>query len=198
MTRAGHHRLAALIACALAVLVSTATALATGTTGTTGTAIALTGATGITGATGATTNVSSVQVTGSLPPGVRRALAQGSASISVATGPSGTSITIVHGGGVSGPTTATTGPTVTGVTTTTTGPAGAGAAGGGGSGTPVAAILLAILGGLLVAGSLAWGLIYWRGWDPHWLAAMGHSLREASYHLGATFAELGDWLRYGR
>jgi hypothetical protein len=56
------------------------------------------------------------------------------------------------------------------------------------------AVLLA-LGAIAVAG---WGIARLTAWEPAWLAPVRHSIGEAGYRTGATWAEFRDWLRPSR
>lgn len=59
------------------------------------------------------------------------------------------------------------------------------------------ALVLAIVGVLLILACLAWAAARWMGLQPRWSTAMMYSLREASYHASATWAEFSDWARIG-
>ncbi len=59
------------------------------------------------------------------------------------------------------------------------------------------ALALVVFGALLILGCLAWALSRWLALEPRWTVSLMHSLREASYHASATWAEFADWLRLG-
>jgi len=60
------------------------------------------------------------------------------------------------------------------------------------------AIVLAAIGVLLLLACLVWALARWRALEPRWTTATIYSLREASNHASATWAEFSDWARIGR
>ena len=60
------------------------------------------------------------------------------------------------------------------------------------------AVVLAVLGGVLVALCLAWALARAYAWEPRWALALRHSIAEAGFRASATWRELGDWARLGR
>jgi hypothetical protein len=60
------------------------------------------------------------------------------------------------------------------------------------------AIVLAALGALLMLAGLVWALARWLALEPRWSTATMYSLREATYHASATWAEFSDWARIGR
>ncbi|MDQ3770323.1 MAG: hypothetical protein M3370_12730, partial [Actinomycetota bacterium] len=64
------------------------------------------------------------------------------------------------------------------------------------AGAPV--LLLAVLGGLLALGVLAWALARWWAFEPRWLLGTRHACTEAGYRASATWAEFLDWVRLGR
>ena len=68
----------------------------------------------------------------------------------------------------------------------------------GNGGTSGVAVVLAIVGALLILLAGAWALLRSRAGDPHWLLSLRHSLAEASYRAGNTWAEFTDWARLGR
>jgi hypothetical protein len=63
---------------------------------------------------------------------------------------------------------------------------------------PAALIVLAVLGGLLLLGLLAWGLARFFAWDPAWLARTRHAVAEAGWRTSGAWADFTDWLRRGR
>ncbi|HEX5307581.1 MAG TPA: hypothetical protein VFW38_00710 [Solirubrobacteraceae bacterium] len=60
------------------------------------------------------------------------------------------------------------------------------------------ALVLAAIGALLVLASLVWAISRWLALQPRWTSSLLYSLREASYHASATWAEFSDWARIGR
>jgi len=60
------------------------------------------------------------------------------------------------------------------------------------------ALALAILGALLALGCAVWVVGRWLALEPRWTVSTMHSLREATYHASATWAEFSDWARIGR
>jgi hypothetical protein len=60
------------------------------------------------------------------------------------------------------------------------------------------ALALAILGALLALGCAVWVVGRWMALEPRWTVSAMHSLREATYHASATWAEFSDWARIGR
>lgn len=63
---------------------------------------------------------------------------------------------------------------------------------------PVPVLLLAVLGGLVAMGVLAWALARWWAFEPRWLVGTRHACTEAGYRASATWAEFSDWVRLGR
>lgn len=59
------------------------------------------------------------------------------------------------------------------------------------------AIVLAALGALLLLVCSIWAAVRWLAFEPRWSSSMMYSLREASYHASATWAEFSDWARIG-
>ncbi|MCP9491699.1 MAG: hypothetical protein MSC31_17770 [Solirubrobacteraceae bacterium MAG38_C4-C5] len=66
------------------------------------------------------------------------------------------------------------------------------------SDAPVPLLLLAVLGGLVALGVLAWALARWWAFEPRWLLGTRHACTEAGYRASATWAEFSDWVRLGR
>jgi hypothetical protein len=60
------------------------------------------------------------------------------------------------------------------------------------------ALALAILGALLALGCAVWLVGRWMAVEPRWTISTMHSLREASFHASATWAEFSDWAKLGR
>jgi hypothetical protein len=59
------------------------------------------------------------------------------------------------------------------------------------------ALALAIAGALLILACLIWAAARWMGLQPRWATTTMYSLREASYHASATWAEFSDWAKLG-
>jgi hypothetical protein len=57
---------------------------------------------------------------------------------------------------------------------------------------------LALLGGLMALGVVAWALARWWAFEPRWLLVTRHACTEAGYRASATWAEFSDWIRLGR
>ena len=68
----------------------------------------------------------------------------------------------------------------------------------GSDGAPAILLVLAVLGGLLLLGLLAWGLARFFAWDPAWLARSRHAVAEAGWRTSGAWADFADWLRRGR
>jgi hypothetical protein len=60
------------------------------------------------------------------------------------------------------------------------------------------AIVLAVIGGLVVLGCLAWAISRVLTFEPRWLLSLRHSTAEAGFRASATWAEFSDWIRLGR
>jgi hypothetical protein len=58
--------------------------------------------------------------------------------------------------------------------------------------------VLAVAGALLLLACLMWAFVRWLALEPRWTTATIYSLREASNHASATWAEFSDWARIGR
>ena len=67
-----------------------------------------------------------------------------------------------------------------------------------GGGLSTAAILLAVIAGLIALCALIWAVARMRAYEPRWLLSMRHSMGEAGMRMSATFDELKDWARLGR
>ena len=63
---------------------------------------------------------------------------------------------------------------------------------------PFPLIALAILAGLLALGTLAFGLVRWRAWEPAWADRFRHAAGEAGWRASSTWAEFTDFVRLGR
>ena len=64
--------------------------------------------------------------------------------------------------------------------------------------SPVAILALAILGGLLALGALAFALVRWFAWEPDWSVRLRHAAGEAGWRASSTWAEFTDFVRLGR
>ena len=64
--------------------------------------------------------------------------------------------------------------------------------------TDAAIVVIALIGGLLVAGGLLYALAHRRAWDPAWARSSRHAVGEAGARASATWAEFVDWVRLGR
>jgi predicted permease len=64
-------------------------------------------------------------------------------------------------------------------------------------GISTGALALAILGALLALACAIWVVSRWLALEPRWTVSVMHSLREASFHASATWAEFSDWARLG-
>ena len=63
---------------------------------------------------------------------------------------------------------------------------------------PFPLIALAILAALLALGTLAFGLVRWRAWEPAWADRFRHAAGEAGWRASSTWAEFTDFVRLGR
>jgi hypothetical protein len=64
-------------------------------------------------------------------------------------------------------------------------------------GLSTAAIVIAVIGGLLALGCLAWAIARAQAFEPHWLLSARHALAEAGFRASSTWAEFSDWIRLG-
>jgi hypothetical protein len=96
-----------------------------------------------------------------------------------------------------GTTLGATTPTATTPTTTSTTAAAPATTRSAGDDTGLAPLLvgLAVLLGLSALAVLLWGIARVTAWEPSWLPATRHSVGEAAYRAGNTWAEFRDWLR---
>lgn len=60
-----------------------------------------------------------------------------------------------------------------------------------------AAILLAVLGGLLAIACLLWAITRFAVLEPHWLLALRHAIAEAGFRISGVWSEFADWARLG-
>ncbi len=66
------------------------------------------------------------------------------------------------------------------------------------TGLSTAAIVVAVVAGLLALGCLAWAIARMRGLEPRWASSLRHAIAEAGYRTSEALAELADWARLGR
>nr|MBA2347677.1 hypothetical protein [Solirubrobacterales bacterium] len=65
-------------------------------------------------------------------------------------------------------------------------------------GAPFPLVLLAVLAILAALAALVWTIVRFFGIDPPWLVSSRHATAEAGWRTSASWAEFGDWLRFGR
>jgi hypothetical protein len=65
-------------------------------------------------------------------------------------------------------------------------------------GISTAAVVVAVLAGMLAIACLAWALARAWGLEPRWTLSARHAIEEAGFRTRETFSELADWLRLGR
>jgi hypothetical protein len=63
---------------------------------------------------------------------------------------------------------------------------------------PFPLIALAVLAALLAIGTLVFGLVRWRAWEPAWAERFRHAAGEAGWRASSTWAEFTDFVRFGR
>lgn len=63
---------------------------------------------------------------------------------------------------------------------------------------PFPLIALAVLAGLLAIGTLTFGVVRWRAWEPAWADRFRHAAGEAGWRASSTWAEFTDFVRFGR
>ena len=63
---------------------------------------------------------------------------------------------------------------------------------------PFPLIALAILAGLLALGTLVFGAVRWRAWEPAWAERFRHAAGEAGWRASTTWSEFTDFVRFGR
>lgn len=66
------------------------------------------------------------------------------------------------------------------------------------AGVPAPLVALAIVGGLMLLGALAYALARWWAWEPRWLVRSRHAGAEAGWRASGAWAEFMDWVRLGR
>ena len=67
-----------------------------------------------------------------------------------------------------------------------------------GKGPSTAAVVVAVIAGLIALCALIWGIARMQAYEPRWVLSMRHSMGEAGMRTSATFDELKDWARLGR
>lgn len=65
-------------------------------------------------------------------------------------------------------------------------------------GVSTAAIVIAVIAGLLALGCAAWAIARTQAFEPHWLLSARHTLSEAGFRASSTWSEFSDWVRLGR
>jgi hypothetical protein len=65
-------------------------------------------------------------------------------------------------------------------------------------GLSTAAIVIAVVAGLLALGCAAWAIARARAYEPHWLLSARHAVAEAGFRASSTWSEFSDWVRLGR
>jgi hypothetical protein len=63
---------------------------------------------------------------------------------------------------------------------------------------PFPLLALALLAGLLALGTLTFGVVRWRAWEPTWADRFRHAAGEAGWRASSTWAEFTDFVRFGR
>jgi hypothetical protein len=63
---------------------------------------------------------------------------------------------------------------------------------------PFPLLALAVLAGLLALGTLTFGVVRWRAWEPAWTYRFRHAAGEAGWRASSTWAEFTDFVRFGR
>jgi hypothetical protein len=61
-----------------------------------------------------------------------------------------------------------------------------------------AAIVLAVVAGLVALACLAWALARTFAYEPRWSLSLRHAVAEAGFRASSTLEEFGDWVRSGR
>lgn len=61
-----------------------------------------------------------------------------------------------------------------------------------------AIVLLLVVGGVVLAALVLWGVARWQAWEPPWLLRWRHATGEAGWRVGNAWSEFTDWLRLGR
>jgi hypothetical protein len=65
-------------------------------------------------------------------------------------------------------------------------------------GVSTAAIIIAVIAGLLALGCAAWAIARAQAFEPHWLLSARHAMSEAGVRASSTWSEFSDWVRLGR
>ena len=63
---------------------------------------------------------------------------------------------------------------------------------------PFALLALAVLAALIALGTLLFGLVRWRAWEPAWADRFRHAAGEAGWRASSTWADFTDFVRLGR
>ena len=61
-----------------------------------------------------------------------------------------------------------------------------------------AALIVAIVAGLVALGSAMWVLVRWLAPEPRWARSLMYSIDEASFRASSTWSEFVDWAHLGR
>ena len=61
-----------------------------------------------------------------------------------------------------------------------------------------AALIVAIVAGLVALGSAIWVLVRWLAPEPRWARSLMYSIDEASFRASSPWSEFPDWARLGR
>ncbi len=61
-----------------------------------------------------------------------------------------------------------------------------------------AAIMLAVVAGIVALACVAWALARAFAWEPHWSRSLRHAVAEAGFRASSTWEEFSDWVRSGR
>jgi hypothetical protein len=65
-------------------------------------------------------------------------------------------------------------------------------------GLSTAAIVIAVIAGLLALGCAAWAIARAQAFEPHWLLSARHTMSEVGFRASSTWSEFSDWVRLGR
>jgi len=63
---------------------------------------------------------------------------------------------------------------------------------------PFPLLALALLTALLALGTLMFGVVRWRAWEPAWANRFRHAAGEAGWRASSTWADFTDFVRFGR
>ena len=61
-----------------------------------------------------------------------------------------------------------------------------------------AALIVALVAGLVALGSAIWVLVRWLAPEPLWARSLMYSIDEASFRASSTWSEFTDWVHLGR